>query len=821
MVEIRLSGQQPAFAKPADLTGMNLSQLQAAQAGAVAGINPGGGSPIGGWMSSHAANSAYVTSAGVRGSGGGAAFGTASGGSMTADIAAGFVRALSTPVPSAPIWSVVGDLNRQVTTFGRSPVGATIGFPGFGGFTTGGTGGGFGGGANGGFAIPTPPGGWIRPPPFLTRQGNQPVGGPPGGGGFGGGGRGGFGGHGGGSMPFAGMVGLGSTSRMLTRGLGIGMAADVAEELVFLPQSFGSMESSAVSSSAPARNLRAQLYAIARASHGSGQDLMNTFHTGVEPPAWMQRLGLSSPAAANLLSGFGIMQFGTNAKVDLVKGLAGTQFEPAFSGLDVNPSIGRAARYGMVQPNAAGVQTFTQQMAPILETAVERGMDRASVLRSIDAAVSMSARGGGIGASVGGLGSFIMRYSDLPGGRTGEAGLNVAERLQAATGTVGQNSLRTLAFVNAAQGMKSEGSLRNFLDKSQSGYFEKFTANPVGRQLVNNYLDAQKAGNDYAAAMYLAQIVGGGGVEGVGANPQAERDLLTNNPFVNQLPGYMRPLATGLTGLTPGQYIAGKNPPGSDLVTQAYDQLRRSGLNNAGAAATLANMTTESGGFNPYASNMSGGGRGAHGLLQLRGSRLSAFVAKYGHMPDDPNVSPAQLTREAVEFYRAEQTTPGMDSGAFQSGKDLAGVGSAESGVDILRNEYSRPGRVSQRYIDSQRAYARAYEQQYGGRSVGAPDANPTGMLAPGEPAIDNSSNIPYADLKGYATGMAGAMAASLISLKEMNTAIPALSHGADQAGKALNDVAEAARRLNSQIDRLNTNLSRPGTLGPGMIPPP
>jgi hypothetical protein len=780
LVEIRLSGQ----AQPANLTGLNLAQLQGVESGAVGGVTAGGASSLmSSWQMQHAANASSVAAASMRGTGTG--FGGSGSGS---GVASDFIRALSTPNAGAPIGSVLGflrDIDSVDHRISARLSGASFsqGWPGFGG------GGGPGGGGGAPVAgIPMPPQGWPTPPAFLQRQRNQPPPPPPGGGGGGGGGGspgGGGGGGGGFHIPGAGFVGLGSTSRLLTGAVGAATAAAAAEELFFAPQRLGGLEGSALGNAAPYRNLTYDSYAMGRAGGFSGKGLMNSLYDGYKPPEWMERLGLGPTEALRIQSNFGISQRSVGDSTDLIKAIGGAKFLPAFSGLNVEDSIGQSARYGFVGGNADGVQTYFQQMAPIMTMAVEQGLDRASILKSIDIAIGSSVRnGGGIGASLEGLGAFITRYTDLPGGRTGEAGLDAAQRYQAANATVGQDPLRTMIYGDATGKLTTRDSLRGFLNKAQPGYFEKFDANPVGHGLLQSYFDAQKAGNRWAAASYLREIVGGGGGV-IGGNPQAEQELLTNNPFINQLPGYMKGLAIGIHGQTPGLYSQGQNGPGGDIVTKAYDQLRQSGLDNNAASAVLANMNTETGGFNPYASNTKGGGQGAHGLLQLRGERLTNYRRRYGHMPDDTSVSPEQLTREAVEFMRMEQTQPGADSGAYQSGQDIAQSRSAEDSVDYMRNEYSRPGNVPQRYVDEQHAYARAYSQQYAGRDVGIPSLNDAAS-AGGAAAGSGPSNMPTDALKAQADALAGTMKGSEVSFGEMNVIIPWVN-------QQLHDLAVAA----------------------------
>ena len=437
-----------------------------------------------------------------------------------------------------------------------------------------------------GIGVPTPPGGWAttsRPawglPPFLQRAIAASGGGGFGGGGGGGGGAGGAGagGFGGANVPFAGMLGLGATSKILTGGFTAGLAIAAMEELAFAPQHLLNLEGSALSASKGYRGLQYGTYALGRAGGFSGQKLLEGIYQGVEPPKWMSKLGLGPEEALSMLSGFGIVQRpglgggaitggtgldftvspGTGLENELlIRNLAKLQFNPAFSGLDqgaVQGSVAQAARYGMVSPDAAGVQQFGQQIGPIMTMAVEQGLDRAAVLRSIDAAVGIAARGGGIGANAGELGRFVSGFGMLPGGRTGEFGLSVLQNLNAANASVGSDTLRTTAYMMAVPRLSTEAQMKAFLEQGgKVGAYDRLKNDPVAGKQLQYYFELVRSGNPLAA-QYLRDIVGGGNF------PEAEASLLTGsyNLPLSQLPENLRPLAAGLTGLpTSTQFIA-------------------------------------------------------------------------------------------------------------------------------------------------------------------------------------------------------------------------------------------------------------------------
>lgn len=156
----------------------------------------------------------------------------------------------------------------------------------------------------------------------------------------------------------------------------------------------------------------------------------------------------------------------------------------------------------------------------------------------------------------------MLDYKDLPGGRTGEAGLNAAQRLQQGLGGVGHNALDTNTFLNLEKRIRTPEQLKTFLNSNpeQPNYYEKIMANPVTKQMVQSYFNEQARGGDLYAEMYLAQIVGGGGTQGVaGGNAGLARRAFLSSPAIQQLrqtdPDIV-PLLEGLTHQSIGENIA-------------------------------------------------------------------------------------------------------------------------------------------------------------------------------------------------------------------------------------------------------------------------
>jgi hypothetical protein len=635
--------------------------------------------------------------------------------------------------------------------------------------------------------MPAPPGGWaggVAPlgvPAFLRNQRN---GGGDGGGGGGGGGSGGGGGGGGFAVPFAGAFGFGATSRLLTGSLTAGVAAAAAEELAFAPQTFGHLEGGAVAAATPHRNLVFDSYALARAGGFSGQGLLDSVDQGVVSPEWMEKLGLGPTEAIRMLSGFGIAQGNNEANRSLIQGIAGMQFTPAFSGLNLEGSVSQAARYGVVSGNAGGVEQYTQQMAPVLTIAVQQGFDKSALAQSIDTAVKMQGMSGagGVGFDMGAFGKFLLDYKDLPGGRTGEAGLDAAQRLQQGLAGVGHDANDTFTYLNLEKNIRTPAQLKTFLNSNpdQPNYYQSIMDNPVTSQMVQYYFDLQAQGNDLGAEMYLSQLVGGGGTQGVPGNSGLARNAFLTSPAYRQMqqasPG-MGPLATGFTHQTPGGTIAGQQAAQRQRLQGMYAYYKAQGLPDNAIAAIMADASAEAdhnrdGSWNTTSPNMEGGGQGAWGFFQLRGDRLSAFTRRYGHKPGE---GPDQ---EQYEFQLAEMrgTSGYRDPGAEAAGRVLMNPASSpEADSDAMLTLYSRPGNIPGE-VDKRRGLTRQYLRQNPSRADAA------------APSAPGQNMPPAAALTAYSDALAGAMKGSEISFTDMNVLIPAVNNALAAFAKHIAD---------------------------------
>jgi hypothetical protein len=101
-----------------------------------------------------------------------------------------------------------------------------------------------------------------------------------------------------------------------------------------------------------------------------------------------------------------------------------------------------------------------------MEDAVRRGLDRATILQSIDASLNVGARSGALSLSVDGMSDLSMKLSDLPGGHTADLAATVAGQYNDSMSTIGQNPTRTLMAMNMMNKIKTEGDVANLLGGS-------------------------------------------------------------------------------------------------------------------------------------------------------------------------------------------------------------------------------------------------------------------------------------------------------------------------------------------------------------------
>jgi hypothetical protein len=99
-------------------------------------------------------------------------------------------------------------------------------------------------------------------------------------------------------------------------------------------------------------------------------------------------------------------------------------------------------------------------------------------------------------------------------------------------------------------------------------------------------------------------------------------------------------------------------------------------------AAAIADVFREESGYKQNSYNPKGGGNGARGALQLRGSRLVDYIKMFGHDPTEGTYA------ESLQFAQWELTTRGKEK---KVGDWLKNATSEEKGLQLLNQKWMRP----------------------------------------------------------------------------------------------------------------------------------
>ena len=598
--------------------------------------------------------------------------------------------------------------------------------------------------------------------------GGNPPGGaePPGGGAGGGPGPRGPGGGQGFTLPFARAAGLGATSRLLTGGFTAGLAVDAAEEVAFLPQEIGRLEGGALASSRPYMDLTEQSYAFARAVGGpqgyGDRTLRSVFPGGYQTPEWMSALGLGPGSATRMAGQFGMLPAGVDEREGLIRGLGTMDFLPGTSGVgnEARASARQAALYGAISPTEGGVRNYGMQLSEVMENAISKGMDRASVLRSIDASVAMAARSGAMGVSTTGLQDFIMRFSNLPGGRTGEAGLQAMSGLQGAMGTIGSSPIRTMMAVQAGSQIHNEGDLAKLLGQDN---YSKVAGTPEGRTMIQNFLQANRSGNTWASAMYLQALTEG--------NPEAQARVLNQQQFYRGLPSYMQPLVAGkVTGLgTAGQIAYNQNPQG----------LRSPG----GDQAMIGS------GELSYNKDKMGDYRAGLARMGIPAQYIDAIMTQAASHGVSPVLMGAVMMQEHPSNWQGNlmQITPGDAPRDPRTGLRMA------PNMDPMQS-IALGAEHLQRDLQSGRGDLHNVLQAYNGPRMDQVNPNYVSNVAANMTV--GGANVPADMLRDRASIEQAQMAGSATSFAEMNLIVPAVNSSLANLTAAANSAAIALGRI-------------------------
>jgi hypothetical protein len=219
---------------------------------------------------------------------------------------------------------------------------------------------------------------------------------------------------------------------------------------------------------------------------------------------------------------------------------------------------------------------------------------------------------------------------------------------------------------------------------------------PLGAALhgLADVVDVVRFGLSQLAAVFKALIGSGGWADRFNARVQREIKKTDHNPFwgaVNWAQGVGQKIEN-VAKSTWGETVANANAagynslaPNPPAATPAPGQvapsdaqaligkLVQNGLTVPQAAAVVANWKGESN-LNPASVNTEGGGTGARGLANWRGSRTEAFRTRYGITPDQASVD------QQIQFMLTDPYERTLLAQSFAGG----------GGAQALGENYSR-----------------------------------------------------------------------------------------------------------------------------------
>ncbi len=537
--------------------------------------------PVNAALQMNAMRNAWVTAINVSGGGGQGGVagnsgfvppGVVSAGANYGNAAAiGFLRNISQQTQTT------ATINQQQWSAQQRAFGGT-GFPQMPGVWPGAPGAGGGGAGGGGF------GGWGNPPPGFGGWGGMGgAGGGPRGPGFtppwvpltaGGGGFGGFGGSGappplGGGPPgggggfgggrnplgtLGGMVGLGTTGRLLgsavglggPAGVGIALGLEAAKEILTLPQTIAGMEGNWLSRTAQARSYRTGLYAMGQGGGFRGDDLRERLSGANGVADFLQRSGLGPDEAMNMVRGTGVAQQSADQGYLTAQALSLSRISPGISSVPIDMQMGiirntlglGAGERGLNPDRARDVVGVNGSIQAIMLQTAQTGQDQLRVLQSIDQGVGTLSLSPNAATAITPMQLFSANQQMLstPAGRAGVAGTRSIEETQTAWSTVGTNAPRTIIASQLSRQLQTEGDFARFFGRSNGGTeaWNRFKSSPAGQVQLEAYMTSVKKGDTMGAVLALSGILQDPGLS------EASTDALTNNPISNQFSGGLK-----------------------------------------------------------------------------------------------------------------------------------------------------------------------------------------------------------------------------------------------------------------------------------------
>lgn len=556
----------------------------------------------------------------------------------------------------------------------------------------------------------------------------------------------------------------------------VGVAAAAAfagYELMTLPQHIGSIEGGMLAAAQPALDLKEQVYGLARAGGFSGNSVLATINAGKgRVPGWMADTGMGPEDAVRYVSQLGLVPNSERNFYGAARAMRDVDFNPGLSGVGdaARGTLREMARTGGVSPDESSIRRMATILGTTMQEAQAKGMDRSSLLRSIDSGIAMMRRSGAGALDEGGLARFFSRFAGTPGGNTGEAGLQQLAGLNGATDAIGEKPVQSMMAYTVGSKLRSRADISKFLGGDAK--LKSLEATAGGQRAVTNLLQAVKQGDGNGIAYWTGVISRG--------NEYAQDQIFANPDFYRGMNQEQADRAGAVSAGSKGHEIDFLNrrygevdQKGQASAAQtAHDILRAKGWSEANVDGMLGYMRGESR-LNPDAFNPDGGGLGARGVGQWRGDRILAFRKKYGHDMLDPAIPRDQRLREQVEFMSYEMT----DGKEKTAGDMLRNSKSAEASAWNMTAAFGRPGAAKVKELgDYYAGLAGQYAAQFGDKTSPAENRTP--------------------EYKGEAEAKQAVMDGAMNALSNMNTILPT-------ANTALGGLATAADKAMAALNRI------------------
>jgi Transglycosylase SLT domain len=436
-------------------------------------------------------------------------------------------------------------------------------------------------------------------------------------------GSGGFGGSGAGRL-------LGG----MAKGGAIGVAFELAKQLAMAPQTINQFEQQIIGSSRPYMDLRKSTAAMGRAGGFNSMELQDQlFPNGKPAPDWMKMYGYTSASAMDTLGQYGITPRSSNVAIDRLKNIGMAELMPGM-GLSKGQLAGQARTVDTLSGEGTS-EAWWYKLREVMTFSTKVGLDHAQVSQNIQAIMQNAASAGAPVIATQSLADAYMGMagSGAPGMRSGEGVVSALAGMdaQAQRAGVGGSPMFNMAlsrYFAANGGMpKDAAGLSTLLDKHNDYAFEQMQATGSGKQLIDAYLGAMKAGNTQMARTYLGQMLVG--------QPALVQDIAAAGAA--GAPDYQKPLIIGaLSGAgLPGQLAWSGAPSGGAYskreipIPPDINQAIRVGSSNIlkpGAYGDILATARYESGFDPRAK----GPGTSVGLGQFTDDTWKHMMATYG-----------------------------------------------------------------------------------------------------------------------------------------------------------------------------------------------